>query len=142
METQLLIRRDESIEKDLKFKLIPYDPQKEEEDELRQMEQLERDVLSLSEIMKEFGCVVELQGTNLEKVDTEVKEAIVTIETANIEIKEAVGIKTEIITTKLGIATALAIGINTPIGLMLGTKILIGTILASGVLTAMWVSKN
>lgn len=142
METQLLLRRGESIEKDLKFKLIPYDPQKEDEDELKQMEQLERDVLTLSEIMKDFGCAVELQGTNLEKIDTEVKEAIVTIETGNIEIKEAVGIKTEIITTKLGIATALAIGINTPIGLMLGTKILIGTILASGVLTAMWVSKN
>lgn len=142
METQLLIRRDESIEKDLKFKLIPYNTQKEDEYELQQMEQLERDVLILSEIIKDFGCTVELQGINLEQVDNDVKEAIDNMEIANNEIKEAVGIKTEIITTKLGIATVLAIGINTPIGLILGTKILIGTILASGILTAIWVSKN
>jgi hypothetical protein len=142
METQLLIKREESIERDLKFKLIPYDPQKEEEDELKQLEQLERDVLTLSEIMKEFGCAVEIQGENLEKVDTEVKEAIISVETGNDQIKEAVGIKTEIIATKLGIATVVAIGINTPIGLILGTKVLIGTILASGVVTALWMRKT
>lgn len=142
METQLLIKRDENIEKDLKFKLIPYDTQKDDEYELKQMEQLERDVLILSEIMKDFGSSVELQGINLEQVDNNVKEALIGIEIGNTEIKEAVGIKTEILTTKLGIATVLAIGINTPIGLILGTKILIGTVLASGVLTAMWVSKN
>jgi hypothetical protein len=92
--------------------------------------------------MKEFGCAVEIQGENLEKVDTEVKEAIISVETGNDQIKEAVGIKTEIIATKLGIATVVAIGINTPIGLILGTKVLIGTILASGVVTALWMRKT
>ncbi len=92
--------------------------------------------------MNDFGCAVELQGTKLEQMSEEIQETIEHVETANIEIKESIGIKTEIISTKLSIATVIAVGINAPIGLILGTKILIGTVLASGILTAMWVSKN
>lgn len=142
MENKLLFVQEENIEKKLNFKLIPYDPIKDTEYELKQLEILEQDMLILSEIMKDFNYAIETQGHNLNEIETEVKETIETFENANIEIKEATGIKTEIISTKLGIATALIIGINAPIGLMLGTKILIGTVLASGALTAMWISKN
>lgn len=139
MQEQILISRTESIGE---IKLIPYDHKKEEETELLELELLEKDMLILNEIMKEFGCVVELQGENLNKIDNDIKNVIETVETANEEIKEAVGIKTEIISTKLTIATIIAIGINTPVGLMLGTKILAGTLIASGAATIAWMYKT
>lgn len=146
MQTQTLMFRHESSENinsvDMKLRLIPYDPQKEEEEELRQLEELEKQVLTISQIMEEFGCAIELQGENLDKIDTKVIEAIEHIDQSNDEMKDAIGIKTEIISTKLTIATVAIIGINTPIGLMLGTKILIGTLLASGVATVAWMYKT
>lgn len=85
--------------------------------------------LLLTKIITEFDHVVKSHRINLEQIDNDIKDSIIEIEVENNKIKESLRLKTKIITTKLGIA----IGINTPIGLILGTKMLICIILASGI---------
>jgi t-SNARE complex subunit (syntaxin) len=132
LETELV------LEFESKLKLIPYNP----EEDLREMEQLERDVMLLSEIMKEFGCAVEQNGENLQKIEETTHEIIGTIEKANEEMEVAHKTYLDTVATKLGIATIVLIGINTPIGVALGVKICLTTLAVSGIGAGWWVYKT
>lgn len=125
-----------------KFKLIPYDPQKDLIDELEQMKKIETDLLTLSEIMKDFNLNVVEQNEILKELNSEIVQTIDTIETSNNAMKNAIEIQSSTFATKLSIATIFIVGLNAPVGLLLGTKILIGTITASGIASILWISKN
>jgi hypothetical protein len=140
LETELVLEFDSKIDNKSKskLKLLLYDP----EEDLREMEQLERDVVLLGEIMREFGCVVEKNSENLQKIEETTQENIGIVEKANEEIIVAHNTYLDIVATKLGIATIVLIGINTPIGVALGLKICLGTLAVSGIGASWWIYKT
>ena len=139
MERQTLITKFDNKQN---FRLIQYDEILEKEHELHQITMIEKDIVILNEIMRDFHNIVESQGIAIQTLENNVSETKNLIENANADITESINIKNDTIVTKIGIATIAIVTINTPIGLILGTKILLCTLLTSGVVSAIFIAKT
>jgi hypothetical protein len=122
------------------FTPIPYTKKHECEEILKEMKDLEHDITTLNSIMKEYQSIVETHDSPIIHIDDELKQTYTIIDESNITLNES----TEIHKSHFGfgIASTIIIGINTPIGILLGTKVVIGTVIASTVLTAMFSLKK